>query len=216
MKNVWLLLALSVSVFTANAQPAEKEVKLIGVTSGLDQDAAIIEIRVSQKSPEDVMLKAGQEMNGVEMLKIEAAKGAAEVNVDGQDRALVLEADDEHPSTNTIDNSSPVIRFRSLPLNLAIDLYADYKGRTVLQHPQLGALNFSLDVRPRSKEEAAAIFEKMFNEGKVATIPDGDHFVMVVPFAFTNAVILDRLDWSKQIGCWGRRPLYFVRLRCNW
>lgn len=181
-------MVLTVSVFTASAQVTNKEVKLIGVSAGLDKDVAIIEVQVPPKPADNIMLKAGQAANGVEVVKIEAAKGTVSVNVDGEARTLALEEDPEHPSTNRIDqSSSPLIRFRSLPLQIAIDLYAHYKDRTMMQHPQLGNPNFSLNVSPRSKEEAAEFFEKMFNEGNIATIPDGEHLVMVLPFAFTNA-----------------------------
>jgi hypothetical protein len=189
MKTIWLLLVLGMSVVTANAQVAEKKLKLIGVSSGSGKEVAMIEVRIPSRAPEDMVLSAGQGQNGVQVVKIDMAKGTVDLNVDGEARGLVLEEDSEHPSTNTIDRASaPSIDFRSIPLDLAISLYADYKNRTVMQHPQLGKSTFSLKASPRSKEEAAAIFEKMFSEQKIATILDGEHFVMVVPFAFTNAV----------------------------
>jgi hypothetical protein len=186
MKTIFLLLALSVSVIAANAQVAKKEVKLIGITSGLDKNTAILEIRAARRPTDDVILKEGQALNGVQVAKIEAAGGTVNVTVDGETRTLALEADKDR--TNTMDKTSPTIQFRSVPLDIAISLYADYKNRTVMQHPQLGHPTFSLDVSPNSKEEAAAIFEKMFSDQSIATIPDGEHFVMVVPFALTNAV----------------------------
>jgi hypothetical protein len=57
-----------------------------------------------------------------------------------------------------------------------------------LRHPQLGAHPFSLVASPASKADAAAVFEKMLDAQSVATIADGEHFVMVVPFALTNTV----------------------------
>jgi hypothetical protein len=187
MKTIWLFLALSASVITASAQVSEKDVKLLGVTSGLDSDVAIIEVRTPKRSPEDMILKAGQAMNGVEVLKIEG-QGSVNVVVDGQARTLVLETDKNLPLANTNDRVSPVIHFRSIPLAIAIDLYAEFKNRIVMQHPELGNPTFSLDVNPRSKQEAAAIFEKMFKEQNIATIPDGKHFVMVVPFALASSL----------------------------
>ena len=189
MKAMCLPLVLSASVSVASAQVAEKEVKLIGVTSGLDKEAAIIEVRIPRKSPEDMILSAGQAMNGVQVLKIEAAGGTVNLKVDGEARTLTLEEDPDHPSTHKVDqSSSPLIRFRALPLQHAINLYAHYADRTMMRHPQLGNPTFSLDVSPHSKEEAAAFFQKMFNERNIATIPDGEHLLMVIPFAFTNAL----------------------------
>lgn len=156
----------------------------------------MIQVQISRRSPEAMMLRAGQAMDGVEVLKIEAANGSVQVMVDGKARTLALEAKGDQ--SNIIDgDSSPVIRLPSIPLELAISLYADYKNRTVMQHPQLGKLTFSLDANPHSKEEAAAMCEKMFREQNIATIPDGEHFVMLVPFALTN-IMNPRADTIDQ------------------
>jgi hypothetical protein len=190
MKAIWPFV-LSVFVFVASSQAADKAVRLVGVTSGLGLDIAIIEAPDSfRKTPVEMILAAGQAMNGVEVAKIEAAKGTVSVYVDGEARTLVLEADKEHPSTNTIDRStSPLIHFHGLSLESAINLYNYYINRTIMQHPQLGNATFSVNISLNSKAEAAAMFEKMFNEQNIATVPDGEHFVMIVPFALTNTVI---------------------------
>jgi hypothetical protein len=85
-------------------------------------------------------------------------------------------------------NSPPSIHGQSVRLQTAIEFYAYYKGRTVLQHPQLKDLTFTLPLNSPSKEDAAAVFEKLFREQNIATIDDGGHFVMLVPFVFTNTV----------------------------
>jgi hypothetical protein len=92
-------------------------------------------------------------------------------------------------STNASDDaSSPLIHFHSLPLQSALSLYARFKDRTLLIHPQLGNPTFSLDQNISNRAEAADLMEKMFNGHEIAVIPDGEHFVMVVPYSQTNAV----------------------------
>jgi len=76
----------------------------------------------------------------------------------------------------------------SIDLDAAIGMYANSKGRTVLQHPRLPRAKISLPGHAQTKEEQAEALETMFRAQKIATIPDGEHFVMVVPFALTNSV----------------------------
>jgi len=186
-----LLCVLILSMAAAHA--AEKSVKLSGVVGGMlfGKDIAFIEAQGSPgRPPETIMLGTGQSQDGIELVSMDAAKGKASVKVDGEPRELVLEPDEEHPSTHTANGaSSPLIHFRSLPLLNAISLYADCKNRTALIHPQLGKPTFSINQNVRTKAEAAEVFEKMFAEQKIATIPDGEHFVMVVPNAFTNPLM---------------------------
>jgi len=187
MKTIRLLFVLAFSIAATRA--AEKEVKLLGVTSGLGIDLAVI--KVGGNSPEWLRvaaLKTGQSLEDVEMGNIDAAKGTATVKVSGKERQLSMPLDSNDSSTNGLDPSLPVIYFHGLSLEDAMWLYADYRKRTGLVHPQLGEPTFSLKVNPRNKTEALEAWEKLFHEHGIATIPDGEHFVMVVPFAFTNSV----------------------------
>lgn len=184
-----LLCALSFSVLLTVAHAADTEVNLVGVVSGLGEDSAVIEIRTAgRRTPEVVDLKPGQAMGGVEIFGIEPAKGAVSVAVNGGQRKLSLPADWDYGTTNELDPGLPVMYFRALPLQEAIKLYADNKKRTMLLHPKLGNPTLSLKMNARTPAEAAEAWEKLFHEHNVATIPDGEDFVMVVPSALTNAV----------------------------
>jgi len=187
MKTIRLLFVLGLSI--AAAQAAEKEVKLLGVTSGFGRDSAVIGIwDVARNSSQIEILKVGQATEGVEVVRIDATKGAVSLNVDGKDRQISMPADSDNGATNELDRSLPVMYFQTLPLKNALTLYGDYIKRTELIHPKLEAQTFSLKINPRTREEAAEALEKLFHEHNIATIPDGEHFVMVVPFAFTNSV----------------------------
>jgi hypothetical protein len=84
-------------------------------------------------------------------------------------------------------NSPSAAALRPLDLNAASALYADLKGRTVLLHPALPAVKISL-ANAQTKEKQAEALETMFREQRIAVIPDGEHFVMLVPYTFTNYV----------------------------
>jgi hypothetical protein len=187
MKKIGLLFLLSLSIAAAPA--AEKEVKLLGVASGFGVNFAIVD--VGGNSPEwlrMVPLRTGQSTEGVEMGNIDAAKGTATVKVNGTERRLSMPTDWDYGSTNELDPSLPVMYFHALPLQTAIGVYADYKKRTALIHPRLGDSTFSLKINPRTEAEAVEAWEKLFRERNIATIPDGEHFEMLVPFASTNSV----------------------------
>lgn len=81
------------------------------------------------------------------------------------------------------------IQFHGASLQQVLDLYEVVKERTVLQHPSLPQVLFTLDATPKNASEAAEVLEDAFRQNGLAVIPDGKNFVMVVPIAFTNTVI---------------------------
>jgi hypothetical protein len=115
-------------------------------------------------------------------------RGVGIVTVDGIERQLSMTAYGDHVSTNQLDPQLPVMNFQALPLKSALTLYGNLKKRTLLIHPQLGTQTFSLKMNPRTQEEAVEAWEKLFHEQNIATIPDGEHFVMVVPYSQTNTI----------------------------
>jgi len=189
MKHLFWLFLVIQSVTVAIAQTNEQTVKLIGIVDGFGIKLAILKVqKTGSGSPSEFFLKEGQVQNDVEVLAIDSGKETVNVNVAGKTSSLELEEPDGTRSTNTLA-SGPSIHLVSIDLQPAISMYADFKKRTILQHPELGDPKLSVQAHPQSEAEVAAIFEKMFSERNIATIPDGDKFVMIVPFAFTNSVI---------------------------
>ena len=136
-----------------------------------------------------MLLKEGQAQSDVEVLRIDSASGTVSVAIAGKPVLLTLEGESGFKSANKIENQTPpIVDLVSADLEAVMSLYADFKSRTVLQHPELGDGPFSVSCNPQTTNEVVDAFEKMFNEQKIATISDGNHFVMVVPFAFTNEV----------------------------
>jgi hypothetical protein len=75
-----------------------------------------------------------------------------------------------------------------LSLQSALMLYGQYKKRTLLIHPKLGNPTLSINTSQHTEVEFAAVFEKQLSEQHVAIIPDGEHFLMLVPNALTNSL----------------------------
>src|SRR5262245_60328594 len=74
-----------------------------------------------------------------------------------------------------------------LRLQPALTLYAHLTGRTVLQHPALKPAGLSLGDSNDKAAQIAAL-EQSFRQNGIATILDGEKFVMFVPEGLTNTV----------------------------
>ena len=80
------------------------------------------------------------------------------------------------------------IRFERTRLLDALHVYAQVTGRTLLEHPQLPNVSFSFTAAATNNAEAARALEKAFSANGIATVMDGDEFVMVVPEALALKV----------------------------
>lgn len=188
MKILYSLALLGLSAFVGSAQDSGKTVQLIG-TVAVDRGLAILEVQQANHNPKELILAEGQVEDGIEMLKIDSDKGVASVKINGESRALALEKPDSASGTNNASEfPRQSLRLQQVELQKIISLYSDFKGRTVLQHPELPQTRFSLVANPKTKREAAEAFEKLFATQNIATIPDGTHFVMLVPNSATNRV----------------------------
>jgi hypothetical protein len=190
MKALYWLLILGASGSVAVAQPAGTTVKLVGIVS-VDYSRAILEVVQTnytrahnpRAQTRQFQLAVNQTDSGVQVQSIDASKGTATINVAGEVRTLVLD------SPNGAEPNKPsTIQLRGVKLQQVIYLYGQMKGRTVLQHPGLKDTGFTLTANPKSKLEAAKALEGLFASHQIAVIPDGEKFVMLIPFALTNKV----------------------------
>lgn len=96
--------------------------------------------------------------------------------MDGEPRTLTF----REPRASKTTKEPQSIRLRDIELQPLILLYGHVKGRTVLAHPKLAEARFTLTANPSSKPEA------LFANQQISAIPDGDRFVMLVPYSLTN------------------------------
>jgi hypothetical protein len=185
MKELYWLLALTLSGSIAAAQPSGKTVKVVGIV-GLDINSAILEVTQTNHArthTDQFMLGTNETQSGVQVENIDVTKGIVTANVDGKARTLAFSG----PDTAATDKPS-AIRLSDVRLQCVINLYGELKGRTVLQHPGLRDTGFTLSANPQSRSEAAKALEELFARHQIAAIPDGEKFVMLVPIAITNRV----------------------------
>lgn len=201
MKPFYCLLAFSLSALLASAQSTTRAVKLVGILSydtveivsydrivSYDTPLAILEVSKTNNrfggQGEQFALRAQQSDNGVEIQSIDVTNGTVLAKVGGEPRTLAF---DDSGGSKMADKPA-TIRLQDANLHPLIYFYGDAKGRTVLEHPQVERTGFTFTANPHSKSEAAKAFEELFATRQIAAIPDGDKFVMLVPYAYTNQV----------------------------
>jgi hypothetical protein len=187
MAHLYWVAGLVLFTFAASAESTMAPVKLSGIVDGFGLKFAVIKVQSAGHPAREIFLKEGQLGEGVEMRKIDSDNGTVSLDVGGRAKLIGFDGRDEEIVTNK-PGHGPSVRLVSISLNTAITLYADLKSRTVLQHPELLDQAVSLECDARTKAEAAGALEKMFGEQKIATIRDGDKFIMVVPLGMTNGV----------------------------
>jgi hypothetical protein len=97
--------------------------------------------------------------------------------------AIQLHAQPEPPAHGI------AISLTNAELAAVLQLYSDCTGRTLLRHPLLSQqTKFNLSKDASSPEEARRLIEAVLLEKGIATIPDGEKFIMVVPEANASSV----------------------------
>ena len=82
------------------------------------------------------------------------------------------------PATNP---PIPQITLENLDVGPVLSLYAEITARTVLRSPNIQRISFTLHSVATNRAEIAKVIEKALADKGIATIPDGDKFVLVVP-----------------------------------
>lgn len=96
-------------------------------------------------------------------------------------------------STTAVSNSianppSPGFVLNNAPLSTVLRLYAEFTGRTVLRPASLPGARLSLVASTTKAADGAAAIEKALRSQGIATVADGDKFVMVIPEAQLSSV----------------------------
>jgi len=112
-------------------------------------------------------------------------------NVAGQPGTAASAADQEAndaalaavKAAGTPEEAVQSIKFRDMPLQQVLDVYAELTGRTVLRG---AGLNLTLPITytpstPLSVEETIQAFDTVFALNQITTIPTGDNFTVIVP-----------------------------------
>lgn len=173
------------SGFLGPAQTNESVLKLTGIISLPDFRRALLESPGPPRGEGLVTLGEGERQGKFEVLIIKDREGSVDV-VNGGKRATlefgILAA------VSAAETAGSNLRLANANLEQVLDVYARINGRTVLQHPSLKATLLSLNAAAKTRSEAVAILEQLFQRHGMTSIPDGSKFVMIVPSSLTNTV----------------------------
>src|SRR5262245_13336759 len=79
--------------------------------------------------------------------------------------------------TNSQASGSFDLQFQATSIQSVLQVYAQLKGKTLLQHPLLSGEPVTFKANPATQAEAVTALETMFKNRGVAIIPDGENFV---------------------------------------
>src|SRR5579862_338617 len=178
MKTILCVLALGLATIGAAGQTVTKiarssgvkTVKLVGLLN-FDGEGVILEIGESNYNcpsiPYQKIFDEKETYGGIELQSIDLDKRIVVAKVDGELRAIAFEGND---ATNT-GVATPTIQLHGARIQPLTLLYANAKGRTVLEHPKINEATFTLTANPKTKAEIAKTFEKLFASQEITAIP---------------------------------------------
>jgi hypothetical protein len=152
---------LSLFAFAANAQDAAApEVRVTGIVCFGTRTNALLEIQPPRGKGGLVrpILRVGEKINGVELVRIDPGQGVATVTIDGEDSAFPIDGTPVGPVP-------PTLNLRSADSQQVMEIYQELTGRTVLRSGNLPGLKVDLQ-RPGVLQpaDAAQELEKLFAE----------------------------------------------------
>lgn len=122
----------------------------------------------------------------MEVVEIDAINETVKLREDGKDVVCRFEGSDKSP-TNLLSNKFGC-HFQEVRFEDMLNLYSDFRDRTVLIHPKIIWSPVSLRVEAQTKADIAGILEKAFLDTGITTVLDGDKFVLLVPTSLEGRI----------------------------
>jgi hypothetical protein len=180
-----LLLGASLGFGAAN-NAAELKVELKGVVDIGGAKAAHLEFTPPIGGTSSVMLREGERMGEIELIKADLLQRKATARLRGEVRDLTFNS--EGPSGTLIEPSSPsqsttnnvALCLDKMGLEQVLKLYAELANRTVLRPAQLPACEISLHTRQHiSSADLMNAIARVLMEKDIVIQPDGEKFLVV-------------------------------------
>jgi hypothetical protein len=172
MKKLLLLIAgLPLVVFSQSPAPA----RLVGIIKLEDQLVVLVESPSFRSSPEHQMaLQAGQREGSLKVLDIDATRGEARIKLDAEREPRVIRLKAGGLTNGTPDG----LVFDGVGIRTMMRLLGEYSERTVLQHPSLPVVKFSLRTTATNRAEIARILREALEAKDIVIVPDGGKFLL--------------------------------------
>ena len=168
-----LALAVALCAVAARAAEAPPEVKLTGIADLGARSVALLEIKSGRGQVIKPVLVAGERVDSVELVAIDAKKGRVSLKVGGKatEAALGTAVETEQP---------PTLHFKDAGLWQLLDLYQELSGQTVLPSPSLPKVSITLQSPPALNRAAAMeSIARVLRDAGIIVTPRHDKFAFV-------------------------------------
>ncbi len=167
-------------VCIASASAAELEwPRLAGIVNVTNSPQAVLVMpRPSPPafpSPGSLQLRAGEGMNGFEVMSIDVASGTVRLASSKSPQKTDLKL------AQLEDGQNYAIHFERVPLDSAIDTYQSLSGRTVIHSPQLVHADIDVHIPALQPADVPAALAKALEAHNAWLIPYADKYAFALP-----------------------------------
>jgi hypothetical protein len=159
--------------------------RLAGIVNLPNQKAALLDCNPPGSTPGSLVLRESQRDGEIEVIRINPQTGSVEL-WPGWTNTPVTVSLPRHG--NRFESVAGSLELAEANVDAVLSLYAECKGRTLLRWPRLPATSFTLAASTTNQAQAVLVLEKALAAKRIATIPDGEKFLMVVPVSETAVV----------------------------
>jgi hypothetical protein len=174
-----LLLLLVVAPMVLHAESALTNARLVGIINIENQKLAVLEDPSSPaRMRRELILREAQREDDLELIEIRPEQGTVKAKVSGASAPQILGLRDQ---SQLSIGSFQGLTLEDVGTATMLKLFAALSGRTVLQHPTLPALKFTVKHSTTNRAEAAQILKDALTEKQITVVPDGEKFVLIAP-----------------------------------
>lgn len=153
--------------------------RLSGIVNLSDHKLAVLEVPAdSPRQSHFLVLSEGQRDGPIEVMRILPDTRTVELHILPDTNAQVFALTNKARDAAA---KSFAFVFENASLEPVLNLYSDFSQRTLLRWPELPHLSFSTVGSAGNPAAAALAIQSALNEKGLATIPDGEKFLMIVP-----------------------------------
>ena len=122
--------------------------------------------------------REGGKAGGFELLAIDSTNRSVTAKFSTYAQPGILALTNAGPDTI---QGTPGMMLDAVSLQTVLDLFAMFSDRTLLQHPLLPNVSFSLATTATNRSEAAQVLKNALSGKRIAVVPDGSKFLLVAP-----------------------------------
>ena len=176
------LLVLATMPLTGFSQSQSTDPRLLGIV-----DVENLKLAIVQTTPPRSLeltftegQREGGKDGGFEVFAINSTTRSvtAKFSIAAQPTVLTLGATNQYPG----------ITLEEVSLQTILNLFAAFSDRTVLQHPRLPTIKFTVASAVSNRNEAAQILKNALSEKRIAVVPDGSKFLLIAPEEMLSAL----------------------------